>query len=60
MMEAFGGHAEYVEKPDELQPTLRRAFAAGRPALLNVVVDPGARRKVQAFDWLARRGRTQY
>lgn len=60
MMEAFGGHAEYVETPDELGPALRRAFATGRPALLNVVIDPGARRKEQAFDWLARRGRMQY
>lgn len=60
MMEAFGGHGEYVEKADDLAPALERAFASGRPALLNVVVDPGARRKEQAFDWLARRGRTQY
>ena len=60
MMEAFGGYAEYVEQPDDLRPALRRAFESRRPALLNVVVDPGARRKEQAFDWLARRGRMQY
>jgi acetolactate synthase-1/2/3 large subunit len=60
MMEAFGGYAEYVEQPNELQPALQRAFASGKAALLNVMVDPGARRKEQAFDWLARRGRMQY
>ncbi|MGD9893804.1 MAG: thiamine pyrophosphate-binding protein [Dehalococcoidia bacterium] len=60
MMEAFGGYAEYVEQPDELQPALLRAFASGRAALLNVIVDPSARRKEQTFDWLARRGRMQY
>lgn len=60
MMEGFGGYAEYVEAPAQLQPALERAFAAGRPALLNVVVDPGGRRKAQPFDWLDRRGRMRY
>lgn len=60
MMEAFGGNAEYVETPQQFRPALERALSAGRPTLLNVVIDPGARRKEQAFDWLARRGRMQY
>jgi acetolactate synthase-1/2/3 large subunit len=38
--EALGCHAELVSKPDELRPALERAFAAGRPALVNVLTDP--------------------
>lgn len=32
----LGGWGEYVTRPDELQPALDRAFASGRPALVNV------------------------
>ena len=38
--EALGCHAELVERPDELRPALERAFAAGGPALVNVLTDP--------------------
>jgi acetolactate synthase-1/2/3 large subunit len=38
--EALGCHAELVTEPDELRPALERAFAAGRPALVNVLTDP--------------------
>jgi acetolactate synthase-1/2/3 large subunit len=38
--EALGCHAELVERPAELRPALERAFAAGRPALVNVLTDP--------------------
>jgi acetolactate synthase-1/2/3 large subunit len=37
---ALGGHGELVERPDELRPALERAFAAGVPALVNVLTDP--------------------
>jgi acetolactate synthase-1/2/3 large subunit len=37
---ALGGHGELVSRPDELRPALERAFAAGRPALVNVLTDP--------------------
>jgi thiamine pyrophosphate-dependent acetolactate synthase large subunit-like protein len=37
---ALGGHGELVRAPDELRPALERAFAAGRPALVNVLTDP--------------------
>ena len=41
IMEAFGGHGEYVERPDELQPALKRAFAVtDGPTLINVKTDP--------------------
>ena len=39
-MEALGGHGELVQQPDELQPALERAFASGKPALVNVLTDP--------------------
>jgi acetolactate synthase-1/2/3 large subunit len=35
----LGGYGEFVERPDDLKPALERAFAAGRPALLNVAVE---------------------
>ena len=38
--EALGCHGELVSAPDELRPALERAFAAGRPALVNVLTDP--------------------
>jgi acetolactate synthase-1/2/3 large subunit len=40
VVEALGGHGELVRAPDELRPALERAFAAGRPALVNVLTDP--------------------
>jgi acetolactate synthase-1/2/3 large subunit len=38
--EALGCHGELVRTPDELRPALQRAFAAGGPALVNVLTDP--------------------
>jgi acetolactate synthase-1/2/3 large subunit len=37
---ALGCEAELVERPDELRPAIERAFASGRPALVNVLTDP--------------------
>ena len=42
LTEAFGGHAEHVERPAELRPALERALGAGRPAVVNVALDPEA------------------
>ena len=36
--EALGCYAEHVERPDELQPALERAFNSGRPAGVNVAI----------------------
>jgi acetolactate synthase-1/2/3 large subunit len=36
VVEALGGHGEHVTKPDEIGPALERAFASGKPALINV------------------------
>ena len=35
--EGLGGHGEFVQHPDELAPALERAFAAGKPSLVNVM-----------------------
>jgi acetolactate synthase I/II/III large subunit len=40
VVEALGCHSELVSEPGELRPALERAFASGRPALVNVLTDP--------------------
>jgi acetolactate synthase I/II/III large subunit len=35
---ALGAHGEYVERPEEIRPALERAFAAGKPAVVNVML----------------------
>jgi thiamine pyrophosphate-dependent acetolactate synthase large subunit-like protein len=42
LVEAFGGHGEHVERPEELRPALERALASGEPAIVNVMLDPDA------------------
>jgi thiamine pyrophosphate-dependent acetolactate synthase large subunit-like protein len=37
---AFGGYGERVEKLEGLGPAVARAFAAGKPACINVAIDP--------------------
>jgi acetolactate synthase-1/2/3 large subunit len=38
MVQGLGGYGELVELPEDLEPALKRALAAGKPALLNVAV----------------------
>lgn len=40
VVEALGGHGEYVTSPAEIAPALKRAFDSGLPALVNVACDP--------------------
>lgn len=40
IVEAMGGHGEYVENPADIRPALERAFASGKPACVNVTLDP--------------------
>ncbi|HXA42494.1 MAG TPA: acetolactate synthase [Candidatus Solibacter sp.] len=40
LVEALGGHGEYVTRPGEIGPALKRAFDSGLPALVNVACDP--------------------
>lgn len=42
IMGAFGGAAEYVERPEQLRPALERAVRSGVAACINVKVDPHA------------------
>ena len=42
VIEAMGGHGEYVEKLEDVQPAIRRAFASGKTALVQVITDPEA------------------
>lgn len=39
IIEAMGGHGEYVTAPDQIRPALERARDSGKPALLNVIVN---------------------
>ncbi|HEV8342982.1 MAG TPA: thiamine pyrophosphate-binding protein [Candidatus Binatia bacterium] len=38
VVQGLGGYGEFVSRPEDLEPALKRALASGRPALLNVVV----------------------
>ncbi len=42
MATALGCHGERVEDPDEIAPALDRAFSSGRPAVIDVIVEPTA------------------
>jgi acetolactate synthase-1/2/3 large subunit len=45
MIEALGGHGEWVERPQELRPALERALGAGKPAVVNVRIGASDFRK---------------
>jgi acetolactate synthase-1/2/3 large subunit len=38
VVEALGGHGEYVTEPGQIRPALERAAASGKPALVNVIM----------------------
>ena len=38
IVEAMGGHGEFCLRPEEIRPALERAFASGKPALVNVIM----------------------
>lgn len=42
VIEAMGGHGEYVVRLEDIQPAIRRAFASGKTALVQVITDPEA------------------
>jgi len=39
VVEALGGHGEFVTEPDGIFPAIERAFASGKPACVNVIID---------------------
>jgi acetolactate synthase-1/2/3 large subunit len=40
MVRGLGGYGERVEDPDQIRPALERARDSGKPACLNVMIDP--------------------
>ena len=42
MARELGAYGEEVTDPDEIRPALERAFASGKPAVVNVIVEPTA------------------
>jgi len=44
LAEMVDGHAEHVERPEQIRPALLRALAADRVAVVNVRIDPKAYR----------------
>jgi acetolactate synthase-1/2/3 large subunit len=45
MIEAMGGHGEWVETPAELRPAIQRALTCGKPAVVNVRIGASDFRK---------------
>jgi len=45
----LGAHGEFVEKPHDVRPALERAFASGKPAVVNVITDSKARAQTVRF-----------
>jgi len=40
IVEAMGGHGEYVEDPADIAPAIQRAIDSGKPACVNIMIDP--------------------
>lgn len=40
IVEAMGGHGEHVERPEEMAAAITRALESGKPACVNVSLDP--------------------
>jgi acetolactate synthase-1/2/3 large subunit len=48
VVEALGGYGQHVERPEALGDALARAFANGKPACINVALDPEGMAKTGA------------
>ena len=53
-MEAFGGKGYHAETPQELRTALQESFDSGETTLINVTINPEAKRRPQQFAWLTR------
>ena len=42
MVEGLGGYGELVTRDEDIVPAIQRAVASGKPACVNVVIDPNA------------------
>ena len=54
VMEAFGGRGYHAETPQELRNALEESFNCGETTLINVSINPDAKRRPQQFAWLSR------
>jgi acetolactate synthase-1/2/3 large subunit len=45
VVEALGGHGEYVDRPQDIRPAMERALGAGKPALVNIKIGSSDFRK---------------
>ena len=54
VMEAFGAKGYHAETPQELREALEESFASGETTLINVTINPDAKRRPQQFAWLSR------
>ena len=54
VMEAFGGKGYHAETPQELRAALQESFDSGETTLINVTINPEAKRRPQQFAWLTR------
>ncbi len=45
VVEALGGHGEYVERPEDIGPAIARTLAAGKPGLVNIKIGRSEFRK---------------
>ena len=54
VIEAFGGLGFFCERPEEIRPAMEQAFASGQPSVVNIMIDPRARRRPQQYGWLTR------
>jgi len=53
MAKALGGYGEFVERPEEIAPAIRRAVESGLPAIINVHTDPEQRSAaVSGLPWI--------
>ena len=54
MIEGFGGKGYYAETSQEFAAAMKDALAQPVPTIVNVMIDPRAKRKPQKFEWLTR------
>jgi acetolactate synthase-1/2/3 large subunit len=61
LAESLGAHGEFVETPEQLRPALERAFAAGKPACVNVISQRTPSPQTQTFSriYLLKRAHAQ-
>lgn len=45
VVEALGGHGEYVERPEDIGPAIRRTVESGKPGLVNIKIGGSEFRK---------------